>query len=183
MSSCILNNLEFTVKRVLDYGDAVVATSPSGTTKGLLGAECELSVDGRGGRWRVVECAERRWATEAGDVGWDVVATLVRVEDLGRLTRFAAQRRERGFDDSELWNLDVTLAEHAIPRLEALGQRGQSLYVKGKLTPLKNVCGVIADGLRAYLEYNFEATVPAAAKKRVADGWRTLVRCFGGLWC
>ena len=49
MSSCILNNLEFTVKRVLDYGDAVVATSPSGTTKGLLGAECELSVDGRGG--------------------------------------------------------------------------------------------------------------------------------------
>lgn len=34
-----------------------------------------------------------------------------------RLIRFWWQRRTRGWDDSETWNLDVTVAEFVLPRL------------------------------------------------------------------
>jgi len=32
---------------------------------------------------------------------------------------YKAQRLERGFDDSELWNLDCTIAKFVLPRLKA----------------------------------------------------------------
>lgn len=35
-----------------------------------------------------------------------------------RLKRFAKQRRERGFDDTETWGLDSTIAEFTLPRLK-----------------------------------------------------------------
>lgn len=34
--------------------------------------------------------------------------------------KFWWQRRTRGWDDSELWSLDVTLAQHIAPRLRRL---------------------------------------------------------------
>jgi len=36
-----------------------------------------------------------------------------------RKLRWFWQRRVRGFDDRELWSLDISLAEYIIPRLEA----------------------------------------------------------------
>ena len=38
----------------------------------------------------------------------------------GRITEYKQQRIERGFDSSELWNLDTTVAKFLLPRLEAL---------------------------------------------------------------
>ncbi len=35
-----------------------------------------------------------------------------------REKKYCRQRIERGFDDSETWNLDVTIANFIIPRLE-----------------------------------------------------------------
>lgn len=32
---------------------------------------------------------------------------------------WAEQRKVRGFDDTEMWNLDVTIARFLVPRLEA----------------------------------------------------------------
>lgn len=33
--------------------------------------------------------------------------------------KFTKQRLERGFDDSETWNLDLTIAKFVLPRLES----------------------------------------------------------------
>jgi hypothetical protein len=42
---------------------------------------------------------------------------LFRSLDLGRRIRWWWQRRTRGFDDRETWDLDVTIAEFVLPRL------------------------------------------------------------------
>ena len=40
-------------------------------------------------------------------------------EDDSRFEDFKKQRLERGFDNSELWSLDCTIAEFIVPRLKA----------------------------------------------------------------
>jgi len=40
-------------------------------------------------------------------------------KDDKRLKKFKKQRMLRGFDDSELWNLDITIAKFILPRLKA----------------------------------------------------------------
>lgn len=40
-------------------------------------------------------------------------------KDDKREKEFSKQRIERGFDNSELWNLDITICKFIIPRLEA----------------------------------------------------------------
>lgn len=44
--------------------------------------------------------------------------SLINKED-GRFDAYKKQRLERGFDDSELWSLDCTIAEFIAPRLKA----------------------------------------------------------------
>lgn len=43
--------------------------------------------------------------------------TLIDSQDV-RWEEYAKQRKERGFDDSELWNLDCSIAKFILPRLE-----------------------------------------------------------------
>lgn len=43
------------------------------------------------------------------------------------------QREERGFDDTELWNLDVTIAKFILPRLIAFKEYGHG--VPGHIDP------------------------------------------------
>lgn len=46
-----------------------------------------------------------------------------------RLTLFEKQREERGFDDSELWSLDCTLFKFLLPRLKALVEIRERIFV------------------------------------------------------
>jgi hypothetical protein len=43
-----------------------------------------------------------------------------------RTKKYKKQRIERGFDDSELWNLDSTIAQFITPRLKAFKEYTQS---------------------------------------------------------
>ena len=43
-----------------------------------------------------------------------------------RTKKYKQQRLERGFDDSELWNLDSTIAQFITPRLKAFKEYTQS---------------------------------------------------------
>jgi len=47
----------------------------------------------------------------------NVCFSLVDDQD-ARWEKYAKQRKERGFDDSELWNLDCSIAKFILPRLE-----------------------------------------------------------------
>lgn len=40
--------------------------------------------------------------------------------------KYMSQRWSRGFDDSELWNLDLTIAEFVLPRLKAFSEYNSS---------------------------------------------------------
>lgn len=46
------------------------------------------------------------------------------LSDKGRYETFKAQHEERGFDDTELWNLDVSIAKFIFPRLKAFSKSG-----------------------------------------------------------
>ena len=43
-------------------------------------------------------------------------------QDIARLTEFKKQRIERGFDDTECWNLDDTMAMFILPRLKLFAE-------------------------------------------------------------
>ena len=47
----------------------------------------------------------------------------IAVEDKKRQEEYKKQREERGFDDTELWNLDVTFASFIVPRLKAFREK------------------------------------------------------------
>lgn len=53
-----------------------------------------------------------------------------------RPIRFWYQRRTRGWDDSDLWSLDTTIAEFIVPRMKRWLEIGVSGYPHG-LTPEK----------------------------------------------
>lgn len=42
------------------------------------------------------------------------------INDPKRLEEFQEQRKERGFDDSETWSLDITIVKFMLPRLKRL---------------------------------------------------------------
>ena len=44
-------------------------------------------------------------------------------EDDERLEKFKNQRLERGFDNTELWNLDLTIAQFILPRMKAFKEQ------------------------------------------------------------
>lgn len=50
--------------------------------------------------------------------------------DDSRQSEFQIQRAERGFDDTELWNLDITFAKFIIPRLKAFNKINNSCPAK-----------------------------------------------------
>lgn len=45
----------------------------------------------------------------------------------GRFEAYKQQRLERGFDDSELWSLDCTIAEFIAPRLKAYKEQAKRI--------------------------------------------------------
>jgi hypothetical protein len=49
-------------------------------------------------------------------------------KDDERQVKWKQQRKERGFDDTELWSLDITIAEFVLPRLKAFRDKLISTY-------------------------------------------------------
>ena len=52
-------------------------------------------------------------------------------EDDDRWEKYTKQRLERGFDNSELWNLDGTIAKFIYPRLKAFVENSNGIYPDG----------------------------------------------------
>ena len=61
---------------------------------------------------------------------------IASIRRLPRTLRHVKQRIVRGFSDRELWNLDMTIAEFAYPRLVAFRDKGPAGYPIS-LTPKK----------------------------------------------
>jgi hypothetical protein len=71
------------------------------------------------------------------------------ITNADRRARFAAQRQTQGFDDSELWNLDLTLTAFLAPRLRRFAEITQSHPVDVSHEEWRDELAELADGLDA----------------------------------
>lgn len=69
-----------------------------------------------------------------------------------RYKKYKKQRLERGFDDSETWNLDNTFVDFIIPRLERYLEISKEV-IAHEHKDLININKVL-DGLKIYQRYN-----------------------------
>ena len=102
--------------------------------------------------------------------------TIIDEED-DRWDEFKKQRIERGFDDSELWNLDYTIAKFIYPRLKAFSEniigypptmtcedwedilktmvKAFEYIIEGEIDISKEKQDVVSKGLNYFKEYFF----------------------------
>ena len=77
-------------------------------------------------------------------------------KDDGRFEAYKQQRLERGFDDSELWSLDCTIAEFIAPRLkaytEAAAKIGEHPFDVTE-EEWQNILGEMVEGFEIYPEH------------------------------
>lgn len=69
---------------------------------------------------------------------------------LKRKVRYFLQRKFRGFDDSELWSLDITFANWAIPRLEQYNNINCGFPPNTTLEQFQNIINEILYGLELF---------------------------------
>lgn len=100
-----------------------------------------------------------------------------------RWEEYRKQRLERGFDDSELWSLDSTIAEFVYPRLKAFYNEGDMLGYPARLTKNK-WHDILKSMIKAFdiivnkniIDYTKEE------RKQVDNGLRLFAEYFSDLW-
>ena len=90
---------------------------------------------------------------------------------------WARQREERGFDDTELWNLDVTICKFILPRLKAFAANIQG--VPGDLTE-EQWADILAHMLQSFEAYIEEDYVVKTAEGK--EGFTLFVTYLRHLW-
>lgn len=100
-------------------------------------------------------------------------------KDDPRLEKYAKQREERGFDDTETWSLSTTIAKILIPRLKVFKETTVS-YPMG-LTPEKwnDIIQEMIDGFEEVLKQddwdNFDY-------KKIERGLKMFKKYYMDLW-
>ena len=102
---------------------------------------------------------------------------------LEREIRFNKQREEKGFDDSELWNLDVVLAEIIISRLKAFknihNTSWQSIDGKTDINPNEYIDKMIKTFEFYTKSYQEKEKIN---ENEIQLGWFLFIKYFGHLW-
>jgi hypothetical protein len=94
-----------------------------------------------------------------------------------RQKKWKKQRRKRGFDDTELWDLYTTFFKFMAPRLRRFKKINKGY--PPKLTPKKwkNIIGKIADGFQEYIDKD-----DLGDMKKVNKALRLFHKWFFALW-
>jgi hypothetical protein len=95
---------------------------------------------------------------------------------------WAKQREERGFDDTELWNLFHHLAEHIAPRLKAFRDHDKVGYPAG--LSAKKWQNILSKMIFAFEEISKDDMWDFDEKKnkKVEEGLDLFRKWFLGLW-
>ena len=109
-------------------------------------------------------------------------------KDNGRFEAYKQQRLERGFDDSELWSLDCTIAEFIAPRLkvykEAAAKIGEHPFDVTE-QEWQNILGEMVEGFEIYPEHLHWVEEEAEAErnwKKVNKALSHFHKWFFNLW-
>jgi hypothetical protein len=106
---------------------------------------------------------------------------MVSKDRFKRAVRFWWQRRTRGFDDAELWNLDFTFCEFIIPRLKAFRSRVCSYPVPaGSLEEWEKILDKMIFALELWVNRN--GWVKDEDKEKYEEGKDLFFKYFFTLW-
>jgi hypothetical protein len=104
-------------------------------------------------------------------------------EDDPRQEDWAKQRTERGFDDTELWNLDTTIAKFIHPRLAAFkGTKGGYPGYMNSEEEWENALDKMIFAFEFLASHNKHDANNKATWAKVDKGLRTFAKHFGNLW-
>lgn len=96
------------------------------------------------------------------------------------------ERLERGFDSSECWNLDNTIARFIIPRLEVFIE--DNAGYPGNMTPEQwdNILNQILEAFKLYIDeddvFNLTQEERNKRDKKIGKGLKLFAKHFSGLW-
>lgn len=103
---------------------------------------------------------------------------MTRPRRLSRSLRFWWQRRTRGWDDSETWSLDSTIAEFTLPRLRRF--REITIAHPSELTPEQ--WNHVLDELIWLMEITADGDLVGVDDARRREACRLLGEYFHALW-
>lgn len=98
----------------------------------------------------------------------------------GRRLKYWWQRRTRGFDDSELWNLDATVSEFMLPRLREFAKRSVARPVTTTDDEWRNIMAEMIWFLEAHTEEYFDRALDETDRYNKAGA--LFGKYFGALW-
>lgn len=98
----------------------------------------------------------------------------------GRHRRWAKQRRTRGFDETELWNLDTTFVRFLLPRLKAFRAGTGGKVHSGSLTD-QEWTGIL-DKMIAGFEKHIDDDAEKDDIEVVQRAFDLLAKYWHGLW-
>lgn len=109
----------------------------------------------------------------------NICFSLTNIED-GREKEYKKQRIKRGFDDSELWSLDCTIADFILPRLKEF-KKDYKRIVVDETHMIRDINRMIKafklvsrdDGSQIWNEKE---------TKQYKKGIKVFAKRFGGLW-
>lgn len=102
-----------------------------------------------------------------------------------QFSKFEAQRRERGFDDSETWNLDMTIAKFILPRLIVFRQLNNGMPQEHTEESYNAVLDEIIEGLTYKAnedEYDLSPEEELVHFNKITKAFELLSKHIHGLW-
>lgn len=101
-----------------------------------------------------------------------------------RKIKFAYQRLTRGFDDSELWNLDHTISRFVLPRLKEFKRKYSVRGTPSQIETNEEWQAILDDMIKAF-EIMSQSEFPDYDKNKIEQvekGLQLFVKHFNSLW-
>lgn len=110
------------------------------------------------------------------NVNFSLASSLMSNDE--RLEEFRKQRIERGFDDTELWDLNITIIKFILPRLKAF-KECTSNYPRNLNSKEEwdIIIQSMIDYMQAIIDNNDEL------EEKYTEGWDNFHKYFFSLWC
>jgi len=114
-----------------------------------------------------------------------IIPKVPKIKKILRLLSYVYQRITRGWDDRELWDLDMTIARFILSRIKRFREIAKSY--PGDIDEMTGkrwdtILGDIAYSMEFYSSSISERMEKEFNKNRVQRGLNNLARYFGYLW-
>lgn len=107
------------------------------------------------------------------------------VTDANKCKRYAKQRKKRGFDDTETWSLDGTIADFVYPRLKRLKKlnTGYPSTLKS-IKEWENILDKMILAFKHLRDDNICNSIESERKRQeeIAEGLKLFAKYFQHLW-